>query len=94
MNKEFEWNYGGHHHESLLTNVVSSYLPNKFNIDRRLTSGSAMVRSKLISKICKKFFHPTFKKKMKKTYEYILDKLDISLSEYKNFTSSKIKILE
>ena len=52
LNDEIGWTYyGGHHHESLLTKfVVSSYLPKKFNIDRRLTSYSAMVRSKLISK--------------------------------------------
>ena len=88
MNKEFEWNYyGGHHHESLLTKfVVSSYLPNKFNIDRRLTSYSAMVRSKLISKNnAKKILSSNSLKKEdeEKLTEYILDKLDISLSEYK-----------
>ena len=50
LKKEVNWNYyGGHHHESLLTKfVVSSYLPKKFNIDRRLTY-SAMA-SNLISK--------------------------------------------
>ena len=59
LKKEVNWNYyGGHHHESLLTKfVVSSYLPKKFNIDRRLTSYSAMVRSNLISKNdAKKFY--------------------------------------
>ena len=51
LKDEVGWSYyGGHHHESLLTKfVVSSYLPNKFNIDRRLTSYSAMVRSNIIS---------------------------------------------
>ena len=50
LKEEVDWNYyGGHHHESLLTKfVVSSYLPKKFNIDRRLTSYSAMVRAGLI----------------------------------------------
>ena len=45
LKDEVNWNYyGGHHHESLLTKfVVSIYLPKKFNIDRRLTSYSAML---------------------------------------------------
>ena len=48
LQKNFDWiNYGGHHHESLLTKfVVSYYLPKKFKIDRRRTGISAMIRSK------------------------------------------------
>ena len=96
LNEEFEWNYyGGHHHESLLTKfVVSSYLPNKFNIDRRLTSYSAMVRSKLISKNdAKKILSSNSLKKEdeEKLIEYILDKLDISSSEYEKILLQRNK---
>ena len=96
LNEEFEWNYyGGHHHESLLTKfVVSSYLPNKFNIDRRLTSYSAMVRSKLISKNdAKKVLSSNSLKKEdeEKLIEYILDKLDISSSEYEKILLQRNK---
>ena len=37
LQENFDWiNYGGHHHESLLTKfVVSYYLPKKFGIDRK-----------------------------------------------------------
>ena len=85
----------GHHHESLLTKfVVSSYLPNKFNIDRRLTSYSAMVRSKLISKNdAKKILSSKSLKKddEEKLTQYILDKLDISSSDYKKILDQKNK---
>ena len=52
LQKNFDWiNYGGHHHESLLTKfVVSYYLPKKFGIDRRRTGISAMIRSKKITR--------------------------------------------
>ena len=53
LKEELNWKYyGGHHHESLLTKfIVSVYLPEKFNIDRRMTGLAAMVRSKTIDKI-------------------------------------------
>ena len=89
LKDEVNWNYyGGHHHESLLTKfVVSSYLPNKFNIDRRLTSYSAMVRANLISKSeAKKILinKPIPEKDEINLQEYILDKLDISKEEFEN----------
>ena len=89
LKKEVNWNYyGGHHHESLLTKfVVSSYLPKKFNIDRRLTSYSAMVRARLISKVdAKKVLQekPILEKDEENLKKYILDKLDLSDEEFKN----------
>ena len=87
LNDEIGWNYyGGHHHESLLTKfVVSSYLPNKFNIDRRLTSYSAMVRSNIISKEnAKKILseRPINIEEENNLRDYILDKLDIKKEEF------------
>jgi N-acetyl sugar amidotransferase len=86
LQKNFDWtNYGGHHHESLLTKfVVSYYLPKKFGIDRRRTGLSAMIRSNKISKeealdILSK---PPILNDEKELKEYILDKLDISHEEF------------
>ena len=96
LKDEVNWNYyGGHHHESLLTKfVVSSYLPKKFNIDRRLTSYSAMVRANLISKSeAKKILinKPIPEKDEINLQEYILDKLDISKEEFENIMKMENK---
>lgn len=47
LEKELGWvYYGGHHHESVYTNFFQSYLlPKKFNIDKRKTEYSALIRS-------------------------------------------------
>jgi N-acetyl sugar amidotransferase len=47
-----DWQYyGGHHHENLYTKFFQSYyLPEKFNIDKRKTELSALVRSGQISR--------------------------------------------
>lgn len=96
LKDEVGWNYyGGHHHESLLTKfVVSSYLPKKFNIDRRLTSYSAMVRACLISKAnAKKILleKPISEKDENNLQEYILEKLDLSKEEFDNIMKMKNK---
>ena len=94
LEKELGWMYyGGHHHESLLTKfVVSYYLPRKFNIDRRLTSYSAMVRSDIISKkdakdiLGKEIIN---KKEEEELKNYILQKLDISDLKFKEIFEKK-----
>lgn len=96
LKDEVDWNYyGGHHHESLLTKfVVSSYLPKKFNIDRRLTSYSAMVRACLISRAnAKKILleKPISEKDENNLQEYILEKLDLSKEEFDNIMKMKNK---
>ena len=52
LRKELGWEYyGGHHHENLYTRFFQSYyLPGKFNIDKRKTELSALVRSGQISR--------------------------------------------
>jgi len=73
--------YGGHHHESVLTKfIVAYYLPKKFNIDRRITQYSALVRSNQISKsdakeVLNKPVDGQYDENLKK---YIIDKLSIS----------------
>ena len=86
LQKNFDWiNYGGHHHESLLTKfVVSYYLPKKFGIDRRRTGLSAMIRSNKISRkeALEILSKPPILNDEKELKDYILDKLDISLEEF------------
>jgi len=96
LKDEVNWSsYGGHHHESLLTKfVVSVYLPKKFNIDRRLTSYSAMVRAGLIlKKDAKKILmqKPISNEDESNLQNYILDKLDISQEEFKKIMSMRNK---
>ncbi len=96
LKEEVNWSYyGGHHHESLLTKfVVSSYLPKKFNIDRRLTSYSAMIRAGLISKSdAKKILkeNPITEKEEINLQEYILDKLELSQDEFESIMKMKNK---
>lgn len=52
LTKELSWRYyGGHHHESTYTNFFQSYLlPKKFNIDKRKTEYSALIRSGQLSR--------------------------------------------
>ena len=47
ITRELGWTYyGGHHHESLYTKFIQSYLlPRKFRIDKRRTEMSALIRS-------------------------------------------------
>lgn len=52
ITKEVGWEYyGGHHHESTYTEFIQSYLlPQKFNIDKRKTEFSALIRSNQLSR--------------------------------------------
>ena len=86
LKENFDWNYyGSHHHESTFTKFcISYYLPKKFNIDRRKTDLSAMIRSKKI-KIEKA--RELISKKVKiddeeNLLDFVLNKLDISKKEF------------
>ncbi len=95
LENEVGWKYyGGHHHESLLTKfIVSIYLPKKFNIDRRKTGLSAMVRSNKISKneALKIISTPPKLTDEKELTDYILSKLEISKEEYLNILQNENK---
>ena len=95
LQKNFDWiNYGGHHHESLLTKfVVSYYLPKKFGIDRRRTGLSAMIRSNKISRkeALEILSKPPMLNDEKELQEYILDKLDISKEEFQKIMEKENK---
>jgi len=52
MEKELEWKwYGGHHFECIFTRwAFAYYLPTKFNIDKRVTDYSVLIRSGQLSR--------------------------------------------
>lgn len=52
LQEELSWEYyGGHHHENTFTKFFQSYyLPKKFNIDKRKTELSALIRSGQITR--------------------------------------------
>ena len=52
LTAQLDWEYyGGHHHENVYTKFFQSYyLPKKFNIDKRKTELSALVRSGQITR--------------------------------------------
>ncbi|HRG53586.1 MAG TPA: N-acetyl sugar amidotransferase [Bacteroidia bacterium] len=52
LTEKLDWEYyGGHHHENVYTKFFQSYyLPKKFNIDKRKTELSALVRSGQITR--------------------------------------------
>jgi len=86
LKKELNWKYyGGHHHESLLTKfIVSVYLPEKFNIDRRMTGLSAMIRSAKIQKHqAQKILNTQINiEDREKLTNYVLEKLDLTKDQY------------
>lgn len=95
LQENFDWiNYGGHHHESLLTKfVVSYYLPKKFGIDRRRTGLSSMIRSGQIER--KKALEildiPPILNDEHELKNYILDKLDITEKDFEIIMNMKNK---
>jgi N-acetyl sugar amidotransferase len=95
LKNELNWKYyGGHHHESLLTKfIVSVYLPEKFNIDRRMTGLSAMIRSGKIQKQeAEKMLNTQINIEDKeKLTNYILGKLDLTKDQYSQIMSKKNK---
>ena len=98
VDKELEsvlgWQYyGGHHHENLYTKFFQSYyLPKKFNIDKRKTELSALVRSgqitrsKAIAEIETKSYEVD-----NNLVKYTLTKLGISENEWVDIMNSPNK---
>ncbi|MCO6432049.1 MAG: N-acetyl sugar amidotransferase [Deltaproteobacteria bacterium] len=78
--------YGGHHHESVFTRfVLSDWLPNRFGIDKRKVTYSALVRSGQMSRddaLAKLAQPPQSQERLAMDREYVLKKLDIPLQEY------------
>jgi N-acetyl sugar amidotransferase len=89
-----DWQYyGGHHHENLYTKFFQSYyLPEKFNIDKRKTELSALVRSGQISREeALKVIETNPYKVDKDLVKYTLSKLGISEGDWNQIMESPNK---
>ncbi|MBN2396139.1 MAG: N-acetyl sugar amidotransferase [Candidatus Atribacteria bacterium] len=87
LQEKYEWkDYGGHHHENLFTKFVMAYwLPEKFNIDKRLINLSAQILSGAISREkALELIEVPFatKEELLELRHYTLKKLDISEGEF------------
>lgn len=85
LKQELDWKYyGGHHHENLYTKFFQSfYLPKKFNIDKRKTELSALIRSGQISREeALKEIESSPYEFDEKTVEYAYSKLGLSKQEF------------
>lgn len=94
LEKELDWQYyGGHHHENVFTKFFQSYyLPTRFNIDKRKTELSAMVRSKQITRAeALAEIAATPYQYDENVVKYALNKLCISDSEWQSIMQSPIK---
>lgn len=85
--KQYNWEYyGGHHHENIFTKFIIGYwLPQKFNIDKRIITLSAQVLSgeitrekglELLSK------SPYELDQIERDKEYVVKKLELSPAEF------------
>ena len=90
----FNWQeYGGKHHESILTKFYQLYiLPNKFNVDKRKSHVSALIRSNQITRIqgeeeLKKPFYDGNQMQLEK--EFFEKKLDFTPEEFDEIINSK-----
>lgn len=94
LKNELDWEYyGGHHHENHYTKFFQSYyLPKKFNIDKRKTELSALVRSGQISReeaIKEIESSPYYFEQA--TVDYAINKLGISSLEWEEIMNAPIK---
>jgi len=94
LKKELDWEYyGGHHHENHYTKFFQSYyLPQKFNIDKRKTELSALIRSGQVSRkealreIESDPYHYE-----RSTVDYAINKLGISSKEWEEIMNMPVK---
>jgi len=83
LRKEYQWkDYGGHHHESSFTKFAIAYwLPKKFDIDKRIITYSAQVRSGLLPRekalelLAQPPYNPAL---MEDDKDYVIKKLGIT----------------
>ena len=94
LKDSLDWeDYGGHHHENHYTKFFQSYyLPKKFNIDKRKTELSALIRSNQITRenALDKINLNSYKYE-RSNIEYAIKKLEISNSDWKKIMSDPIK---
>ena len=89
IKKEYNWQYyGGHHHENSFTKfAVADWLPNKFNIDKRiitlsaLTMSGEMTREEALAEIKEP---PYNLDKMKEDRGFVMKKLGLTNQEFED----------
>lgn len=96
LEKELNWKYyGGHHHENIFTRFIIGYwLPKKFNIDKRIITYSAHIRSGEMTRedALELMSQPPYSDSdMNKDLEYIITKLEISKDEFNKIWESPNK---
>lgn len=92
----YEWEYyGGHHYENIFTKWVMGYwLPQKFNIDKRIITLSAQILSGEITRenAIEQMKQPPYPvDRIEDDTNYILKKLDLSDEEFERIWKSKNK---
>ncbi len=95
IKKELGWrDYGGKHHESLITKFYQSYiLPKRFGIDKRrahlsnLICSGQLTREEALIDIQKPLYASQFE--LEKDTEYIIKKFGISRSEFDTIMNSQ-----
>jgi N-acetyl sugar amidotransferase len=94
LKEKLNWEYyGGHHHENHYTKFFQSYyLPTKFNIDKRKTELSAMIRSGQISRdnALKEIKYSSYPFEQE-TVDYAINKLGISKVQWQEIMEMPIK---
>jgi N-acetyl sugar amidotransferase len=92
--ERYHWrDYGGHHHESILTRyVIGVWLPKKFGIDKRKVTLSAQIRSGEINRdeSLRLLAEPAYDTSlMASDEEYIIKKLGFSREEFDSIWRSE-----
>ena len=85
--KEYDWEYyGGHHHENIFTKfVVGCWLPQKFNIDKRIITLSAQILSGEITRkdALEELKNPPYDQtQMEEDKTYIIAQLGLTQDEF------------
>jgi N-acetyl sugar amidotransferase len=87
LKQEYNWEYyGGHHHENIFTRFAISYwLPEKFGIDKRIITLSALVmngeitREQALNELKQDPYNPD---EMRYDKEYVLKKIEMTNEEF------------
>jgi N-acetyl sugar amidotransferase len=94
LTSQLDWEYyGGHHHENVYTKFFQSYyLPKKFNIDKRKTELSALIRSGQITReAALKEISASAYEYDPAVVEYAINKLGLSKEEWEIIMKSPVK---
>jgi hypothetical protein len=99
IEEELGWKYyGGKHYESIYTRFYQGYiLPTKYNVDKRKSHLSSLIRSGQISreKALEEIKHPPYPEDLvKEDKEYVAKKFGLTEAEFDNLMALPIKSFE